>query len=525
MWWATRLCRGAERLLGFLARRRVLPVGLVWALSFAGSAAVALLNGIPLPAVHDESSYLLAADTFASGRLSNPTHPLWVHFESFHIIQQPTYALKYPPGQGLALAAGRVLGGHPIIGVWLITSLACGAITWMLQAWVPPWWALLGGLLVTARVGVFSYWSQSYCGGGLAMFGGALVYGALPRLVRQPRMRDSLLMGSGLAVLAISRPYEGLLASLPALVTLLIWMIRTSGPGARIALRRIVAPMLALLLLIGGALGVYNLRVTGDALLPPYLVHERTYSIMPIFLWQPPRPEPTYRHKALGDFHRGYAGHYLQQRSIVGFMTIRGDQLANGWYFCLLGPVLTVPLVTLPGVLRDQWMRLALLTFGVLMAGLLVGTSMQYHYAAPITGLLFALVVQGMRHLRVWRRNRRPTGQQFVWTLVGVCVLLAPLPRNRAESSSQERARTAARLQEEEGRHLVFVRYRPQHVFYNEWVYNRADIDDARVVWAREMDAEQNRKLLGYFKDRRAWLVEADAKPPRLEPYPVGSVP
>src|SRR5688572_5458235 len=100
------------------------------------------------------------------------------------------------------LAAGQVLGGHPIVGVWLSIGLAAAAICWMLQGWLPARWALLGGILAALHPALFLRWGQSYWGGAVAVIGGALVFSALGRIMRGPRICDALLMGLGLAVLA-----------------------------------------------------------------------------------------------------------------------------------------------------------------------------------------------------------------------------------------------------------------------------------------------------------------------------------
>ena len=69
------------------------------------------------------------------------------------------------------------------------------------------------------------------------------------------------------------------------------------------------------------------------------------------------------------------------------------------------------------------------------------------------------------------------------------------------------------------GKHLLMVRYSEDHNIHDEWVYNGADIDGARVVWARELDPEQNAKLFAYFKDRDVWLVEPDTDNTEIKPY------
>jgi len=533
---ACRYFRVASQGFNQIARRRRLSVILVGLLALGVNAGVSLLVHMPEPRDEDEFSYLLAADTFAHGRLTNPAHPMWVHFESFHIIHQPTYQSKYPPAQGLILGAGQVIGGHPIVGVWISIGLMGAAICWMLQAWLPPRWALLGGLLVALHSGILLKWGDGYWGGAVAAIGGALVLGTLRRIVLRPRIRDALLMGLGLAILANSRPYEGLIASLPVAVALFVWMIGKNGPAFHVSLTRIVLPIFVMVIATAAWVGYYNFRVTGDALRMPYLVHHATYQVWPLFLWQNPGPEPAYRHKVLRDFYVDrMRGFYMGPRSLPSFVRQSVNRVQRLWKF-YLGYLLTVPLVMLPSVLRDRWMRFALLTCGLLTAALLLNTYVNVYYPAPITGLVFALVLQAMRQLNVWQWRGRPTGRFVVRAILFIFVAslvlsFAQKVRLKPEHEwSQQRARMLAELKKDEGRHLVIVRYGPKFSKFSlskeeEWVYNEAEIDGAKVVWAREMDATQNRKLLEYFRDRQLWLLEVngDQSPLKLLPYPAGS--
>ncbi|HVA00309.1 MAG TPA: hypothetical protein VMV34_01515 [Terriglobia bacterium] len=540
-----------ERRFGKLAERRALSVLVVGLTALALRAALLPILPIPHPGVSDEYGNLLLSDTFAHGRLTNPTNPMWVHFETFQVIWHPTYTAKYYPAQGLIMALGQVITGHPFWGVWLSVGLMCATITWMLQGWLEPGWALLGGFLAAIRLGTFSYWANSYWGGAVAAIGGALVLGALPRLKQERRVRHALLMGLGFAIIANSRPYEGLFFGIPVAVALLAWLWKMQRPALGIALKRSMAPLLLVLALTVVAMGYYNWRTTGSPLNTPYLAYEHAYNPVPPFPWQPLEPVPVYRHESIRDNYLKFFAlpQYEQARTARGLAAMELTNFVLFWTF-YLGPLFTLSLAFALLILPYgfSWKKISpgtrflLLVCAVTLAGEALPTAYSPHYSAPITCSIFALVLIAMRYVRPWQWRGKPVGEFFTRAVPAICVLLfglvvgasmiqwPPIPRwpkkgmltwCASTPSDAERAAVLDKLRQFTGRQLVFVRHNAiQSNSSPMWIYNRADIDSAKVVWAHDMGAAENEELIKYFNQRRAWLVDADDNPPRLMPYP-----
>ncbi len=516
-----------ENVFSKLSRRRALALATI----FCGVVAIRILLlpllPVPTPGIHDEFSYLLMGDTFAHGRLTNPPHPMWLSFETFHVNWFPTYSSMYPPAQGAALALGQVLGS-PWIGVLLTAAAMCAAVYWMLCAWIPARWAFLGGVLTAFKLGLVSYWMNSYWGGAVAAIGGALVLGSLARLLKRARWQEAVLLGVGLAVLANSRPYEGAIFCLPAAFLLFRWLWRRHqfGPQRRIPWGGVIAPLAAIGILTLAFMGYYNWRLTGDALLFPHTLNERRYEHIPPFAWQKPLPEKHYNNARLEEFFnewepeeytRGWSAYW----EVTKTKTVR---FASAFVW----PGLLLALPGLPFVLRDRKLRVFGATLTLVFTAIYIVVWSNSHYAAPVTCLIFALFVQSLRHLRTMRSGKFEWGKALARACVVALLADTAVAAVHREcdplywtcTGDQSRTLVLQKLQAEPGKHLVMVRYNEDDLsVHDEWVFNGADIDGAKVVWARELDKTQNEKLFAYFKDRKVWLATTEDGHLVFEPY------
>ncbi len=545
-------------------------------LLFCSTLLVALLFGLrrqPVPAVHDEFSYLLAGRTFYARHLANPAPPAWPSLQTFHEILSPAYQSKYPPMQGVFLALGLVFG-RAIVGVWISAALAVCSLYWMLAGWISRSSAFAMAVLVLA-VTANSYWAQSFWGGMLAFAGGSLVYGALPRILQEKPWFGWPMLSAGLLLLANSRPYEGLLVSLPVLFRLAWAALHGKfSPAASQVAKAHRAPFVSALTLLAAGfawMGFYNFTVTGSPWQMPYMLYTRQFDPSPIFRFQTPRPFPAYLIPAMAEFYHGVEhATYLEQ--MVSFHACETNAfLLLSLGRLLLGPALLLLVLLSPlgaPTRKTRILGCALALFVVwfaaggswwfqfqtglevwisvlvLIAALLCWTAPELlipvagslavlagvylsiwqfpHYAAPMAAPFLLLCAAG---LRVWWRS--PWGRPVLrWmglgmlVSLGVALAITPRPRSPVALFGRRRARIARLLAQQPRKQLVFVSYGPFHNLNTEWVFNRPAPASAQVVWAHKLDTQRNRQLVAAYPDRQVWLLCADFNPPALRPYP-----
>ncbi len=503
-----------------LARMPVWCLALLAALPVVLRLALLRNHPVPTPDLYDEFGHLLVADTLRHWRLANPPHAMHRFFETFFVLQQPTYSSIYPIGNGLMLALGWTLLGLPWAGVLVSVAALCGLCYWMLRGWVTPGWALYGGILAVFEFGPLNQWTNNYWGGAFSAAAGCLVFGALPRLRNRGQLRDGVLLGLGLAMHGLSRPYESIFLVVGVGLFLLA--------GSWGTLRR---PLCVAGLVLLSALGItllQNKRVTGEWTTLPYALSQYQYGVPAALTFQKPpvphlqlTPQQELDYRMQANFHPGAdtLGSYLARM----MFRIR-------YYRFYFYPPLYLALVAFLVSIRSyRWLWVAL-TCLVFALGINFFPAFQFHYLAAVVCLFLLMSVKGLERL-----SRLPHGKEAVRLIVFLCiahftfwygahltdpdVLRFDVWDSINHQNPERRIEVAKEIAQMPGKLLVFVRYWPQHIFQDEWVYNGADIDGQRVVWARDLGDSENRQLEHYYGDRKYLLLEPDSRPPRLGPY------
>ncbi|MCB2073697.1 MAG: hypothetical protein H6917_16885 [Novosphingobium sp.] len=478
--------------------------------------------GPPVPVSHDEHSLMLQAQTFLEGRLANPTPPFWKHFEAIHINVVPSYASMYFPGRGLPLAFGLLVGEHAWIGVWLSFALMCVASVWMLQQWVAPPFAFLGGLLVVIHLGVFSYWINSYWGGAFTACGGMLVLGAVPQMLRRPEWRTGALMGVGALILLITRPVEGALLCLPVGVMILVKLLRTRASSFARDIARIAIPVAAFAALGGTLMIAYNKAATGDPFVTPYELNREAYATAPAFLVSPPPPGekrgPEYFRPFYDWEHIPY-----ERRTIPGKLLLSVlAKFYDSWNF-YVGIILT------PAFLAGLWASrrepILPVTLAFFYSGFVFETWNFPHYTAPIFPVVLVITMMGFEALRSWRPRDKGSGL-FLTRAMPVALLFTllvptsaaiagwpPLVSNQhnkpccALQQSTVRTEITSKLKAIPGRDLILVSS-ANHPVHLAILYNEPDIARSDIVWANRLGEEEDAPLISHFADRIVWDLE-----------------
>lgn len=526
-WFQPRLARFAKRTVVAMIVLGAAPVVL----------RVLLLahHPAPTPDVYDEFSHLLVADTLRHFRLANPSHALPQFFETFFTFQTPTYSSIYALGQGLLMAIGWNLFGLPWAGVLMAAAAFSALCYWMLRGWTTPGWALAGGVLAVIQFGPLNQWTNSYWGGGLAATAGCLVFGALPRLRERPRVRDGALLGTGLAIHLLVRQFES--------VFLLLAVAAYFAPEVKRALRTRVwlRPAGTAALAVAAALLItllQNKAVTGSWTTLPEQLSQYEYGVPAALTFQtPPEPHHPLTPQQAAEYQAQRA--FFQGPETVGTYLLRLEYRVRFYRFFFLPPLYLAALAFLFR-LRERRFAWVAFTLALFALGTNFFPAFQYHYIAGVTCLFVLVAVAGLERISHITVRGQPAGFEAAGLILLLCLGQflfwygmhaaddAEVSRNARQFETWDglnhrnparRIYVARELAQVPGKLLVFVHYGPRHIFQDEWVYNAADIDGSRIVWARDLGATENQELLRYFPDRIALLLDPDAAPPQLSAY------
>ena len=462
----------------------------------------------PIAKVHDEQSYVLQAEIFASGRWTAPSPPIPEFFEQPHVMVVPAVASKYPPGNALMLTPGALVG-YPALMV-LVMSAGTAALIFALAMRVTnPWVGALTWLLwITAPI-VLRFQPGFYSEVTTTIS----ILGAWWSLLswRETRLRRWLLLVAFcVGWCAITRPLTAMAFAIPIGVVVL----RDMNSARR-------WNDLALAMLVGMAvlmiLPLWSAKTTGDWRLTPIELYRSDYMAYDKIGFTvdttPPRRGETPVLKTLNDyFLSAHHQQSLQRLPVTAFERVAALTVAffQGW---------RVPLIAffLAGLFVMSWpLRFAMLSA---VTTFLIHLAYAHYPPWTIYYVETASAVSAVTALGAWTAARwflkEERAMRAAAALTGlVLVVFGAQGVQHARVDHHVRA-AFDRLFADQIRKLpqkpaiVFIHYTPRSAAHISEVFNYPDLE-AAPVWVVHSLGPRNEELKKMFPNRAAFDFDED---------------
>jgi hypothetical protein len=472
--------------------------------------------GDGLPIVHDEAAYLFQAQTFAAGRLTNPPPALPEFFEQFHLLVEPTFSARYPPGFALLLVPGIWLGAPAAVSAVLAALTAWCMFAQVLRA-TDAWIATIAWLIWLSTSASLS-WSASFLSQTATA---ALWWGGWWCLVEwrsTRRRRWFLALSACIAWMAITRPLTALAYGIPVAVVVAVDLWRRRVP------RRDVAAAGVVTLVIAALVPLTNAAVTGDARVMPWSEWARQYapserlgfgeSELP-----PARELPPELARFNAYFAPIYGSHTVD--TLPALFVERLRQIAVsifGGYRIVLGAAALLAIIAMTAEMAFALGAGLLLVLAYLPFAH-APWALYYFELFPLLAVLSARgVAVGVTYLIGGSfgsdlvKPLRPIWVGLCAALVVVLTVHAGLAVGHARADRRERVsplrRLFERVQELRGaKKMVFIRYAPDHNVHQSLIVNAADLKRASLWLVRDRRAE-NQRLIRSEPDRVAYIYD-----------------
>lgn len=492
------------------------------------------------PVISDELAYQFQSQTFINGRVTNQTPASPEHFESQGLLVEPTFSSKYPPLLAAGMALGEKFFGNEHLLGQLGLALSCCLIFLILIEFFSLPLSFSVSLIATLNSFYIFEFANSYRPASLSLLAACLVYygclrslkmaqsGAIPSF--RSELGYGLIIGLGLGMLALSRPFIGALTFCVS-VALYFYSLWIRG------IRSWIIPFLSVILLCGSVQLFINSQVTHNIWKHPHSFVSDKYYMNPGFNFLSKDEPRDYRgNRFLERYYREYEKEIFErQTSFSGYIyeyfveKIHKYLMFHTTYYLL--PFLLIGFVFLIlATIKEKSLRLLFLSqsiMGYFVASLFVVAHL-YFYTVTITPIFFLLIAWGVSE--VLKFGEDVVGKRApVRVFVSIFILFAVTQLNmRGFAFAASRTtrgvyykrnfEKALLIAHPNKKLVIFSKFDESHSIYDNWIYSDPNLNETQILWVTDLGKERNQKFLGHYPERLGLCARFSNSSPVIDP-------